>query len=552
MGVRVGKGLLGRAKEIRTAADKETDGAVEPMFLLRVPSAGLCDRGTTMDGRTLMSVDGVRSGGSVSASGHGAADERARVASVRMTGLLDTERELEFDQVVELAASICGTPIAAFTLVAETRQWFKAAVGLGMREMSRKVSFCSRAIEQADLFVVEDARRDARVSDLVSQTDEPGIRFYAGMPLAGPDGQMLGTLCVADVTPRQLSDSQKTALQILAAQLRSRIELRLERRKLETALTTRETLVRALRASDDRFRTFMHHSPFLSYIKDSRGRFMFYNRRFAEEFRIDAGAWLGRTVHETFSEDLAVMYSRNDADALEGEGIVEREEETRDEQGGATQWRSYKFRFENERGEKLLGGFAIDITEEVLRRRSLETTNAALERYATVDVLTGLVNRRVLDQELRREFVQARQNEQELSVVMLDVDNFKQLNDTFGHAAGDAVLERLGQLLRETVRSADVAGRFGGEELMVVLPRTDARGAMLLARRVRRAMASEQWPNGAVTASFGVATLDATMVTAEPLIRRADDAMYEAKRAGKDRIVAYRQTRGARATEEVA
>ncbi|GGK01018.1 sensor histidine kinase [Pilimelia anulata] len=153
-------------------------------------------------------------------------NEEARLARLRSLDVLDTPPEEEFDQIVALAARVCGTPMSLVSLVDAERQWFKAKLGLDMQETSRDLSFCAYAILGRDLMVVPDLTRDARFAGNPAVTDEHGIRFYAGAPLVTSDGFPLGTLCVVDAQPRRLSVDQMRALRALARQVTAQLELR--------------------------------------------------------------------------------------------------------------------------------------------------------------------------------------------------------------------------------------------------------------------------------------------------------------------------------------
>jgi len=162
---------------------------------------------------------------------------------------------------------------------------------------------------------------------------------------------------------------------------------------------------------------------------------------------------------------------------------------------------------------------------------------------AVTDELTGLYNRNHFQDTLDSEIERSRRFGTDVGLVMLDIDDFKQVNDTFGHPQGDVVLVEVGRVLRELSRDIDEPARYGGEELAVILPQTDLNGAELLAERMRTAIEGLRIKrtdgDGAlrVTASFGVASLPMCARDRETLIAEADAALYRAKRAGKNRVV---------------
>lgn len=158
-------------------------------------------------------------------------NESSRLAALLRFELLDTPAEAMFDNITALAAQICETPIALISLVDAERQWFKSRQGLDARETPRELAFCAHAINGETLFEVENALLDPRFRDNPLVTGAPDIRFYAGMPLADSEGHNLGTLCVIDRQPRQLSVQQKGALKLLAQQAINLFELRLQTRQ---------------------------------------------------------------------------------------------------------------------------------------------------------------------------------------------------------------------------------------------------------------------------------------------------------------------------------
>lgn len=174
---------------------------------------------------------------------------------------------------------------------------------------------------------------------------------------------------------------------------------------------------------------------------------------------------------------------------------------------------------------------------EVLSRK-----NARLAELATIDDLTQLKNRRRFNEDLEHHVALASCGGMPLSLVLLDVDRFKQYNDTFGHPAGDEILRGVSASLRSFVREHDMVARFGGEEFVVLLPSTYADTALLVAERLRAEIAARTWPFGTVTASFGVATAHPALTeSVASLVQQADQALYRAKRAGRNRVAHYRE-----------
>lgn len=154
--------------------------------------------------------------------------EFQRLQALHRYQILDTEFEKEFDNLVKLASHICHTPMSLISFVAEDRQWFKAKLGVEARETPREFSLCDHTIRQQQLMEVKDASLDKRFCDNPLVKGTPAIRFYAGMPLTTPDGFNLGTLCVIDQKPRELSMEQKIALETLATQVVTQLELRVK------------------------------------------------------------------------------------------------------------------------------------------------------------------------------------------------------------------------------------------------------------------------------------------------------------------------------------
>lgn len=152
--------------------------------------------------------------------------ESERLRTLDLYRVLDAESEAAFDDLTRLAAAICDCPISLISLVDRDRQWFLSRVGLDASQTPRDVSFCAHAILGPDVFVVEDASRDSRFADNPLVTSAPAIRFYAGAPLAAPNGAQLGTLCVIDHKPKALTRLQLDSLNVLRQAVVTQMELR--------------------------------------------------------------------------------------------------------------------------------------------------------------------------------------------------------------------------------------------------------------------------------------------------------------------------------------
>ncbi len=185
---------------------------------------------------------------------------------------------------------------------------------------------------------------------------------------------------------------------------------------------------------------------------------------------------------------------------------------------------------------------AVTVTEQVALALSNIRLRETLRNQAIRDPLTGLFNRRYLEETLEQEISRAARNKQQIGAIMIDIDHFKRYNDTYGHEAGDAVLSELGRFLEKSLRGGDTPCRYGGEEFTVLLPGASLENALQKAERLREGVKELNVQHrgrsiGAITLSMGVACFPDQGLTGEILLRAADQALYQAKASGRDRVV---------------
>lgn len=320
-------------------------------------------------------------------------NEAERLAALQAYEILDTEPEKSFDDLTALASHACEAPIALISLVDSNRQWFKSKVGLDINETERDISFCTHAIQQPQLFVVEDTVKDKRFAQSPLVAGEHKIRFYAAAPVFTSDGKhALGTICVLDRVPRELSSSQEEALLALGRQVQAQLELRLS-----------------------------------------------LNRE---------------------------------------------------------------------------------------------------KQLARIDPLTGVYNRRAFYEVLQRERNRAHRHTRSFTLAYIDLDNFKEVNDNFGHQVGDSVLTTAATVMARNLRLADFVCRLGGDEFAIILPDTGPEAARSVISKVHSKLDLAMKENGLpITFSIGVVVFhQAVLGSAEEMIQKADDLMYFVKGHGKSNV----------------
>lgn len=303
---------------------------------------------------------------------------------------------------------------------------------------------------------------------------------------------------------------------------------------ISTDITERKQQLMTLESTTALLHTVLNNLDAFVYMKDLELRFLYVNDKTAALFGKPIEAIVGRTNHEVLPHDIADHFSATDRKVF-AEGRKQVMEETSVGADGRTHYYwSHKIPlFQGGQAYAYLG-FSTDITE-------LHETREELRRLAMTDALTGLYNRRYFMEAAEREFREAQRYGEALSLISIDIDHFKWVNDAHGHPVGDEILSRIARELAEHARKSDLLARIGGEEFLLLLPHTPLDAASALAERIRQMIAACRFEGhwqGCIqpTISLGVSTQLAGDETLEGLLIRADRALYLAKANGRNRV----------------
>jgi diguanylate cyclase (GGDEF)-like protein/PAS domain S-box-containing protein len=465
--------------------------------------------------------------------------------------LLDWNPQEEFKDLLKLAASICEVRNSAINLLDGEGKLFKIYLGQNAIEVPLDSWFCSHTIRQYDLFIVPDLRKDPRFCDNLFVTGEPYLRFYAGYPLIENSGSVVGSLCICDFAPRQLTAMQHQFLSALARQISTHIELKKQTIALHTAVEELNRMAHQLEISDSRFRALMDASPVAAFLKDEEGRMIYCNRALVGPFGVNPEDWIGKTDSEIFPPDIAQKFRNIDLQVLEQNRALHFEDRTLGPGGRTVIWDVHKYPLVDTSGGRSVACAALDVTkereakQEVQRvQHELQVANEKLRTLSLTDALTGLMNRRALEDCLERELARCIRSRAQLCLLMLDVDHFKSFNDSFGHVQGDEALRRISALMQKWTRKGDLVARYGGEEFLAILPDTCAIETVRIATRLCEAVAEAAWEHRVITASIGVATLDERTLSTTSFLDEVDQALYAAKRRGRNQVCAAQSNPG--------
>lgn len=455
-------------------------------------------------------------------------NEEERLAELRKYNILDTEPEAVFESMVQLASYICKTPISAISLVDENRQWFKAIVGIDAKETPRDVAFCAHAILQNDPFVVENALEDERFHDNPLVTDGPGIRFYAGVPLVTPSGIHLGTLCVIDTESRSIQQEQLDAIKTLADGVMAHLDLRLSHKEIRK-------YVDELQLSATIFETASENIV----VTDHNNCFVTANPAFTQTTGYSLEEIRGLTPKILQSGKQSKEFYEKMWSDLNTFGHWDGELWNKRKNGELyVEWLSIKVIYNHDGSVRMYLAIFSDITEK-------KQADELIWKQANYDLLTNLPNRRLFNDRLEHEIKIAHRTNKSLALLFIDLDYFKQINDTLGHEMGDMLLIHVSSRLSGSIRESDTVARMGGDEFTAILPQIN--GSEDVERVLNGIMKKLSQPfdlNGTavtISASIGVAIYPKDGQDSKELLQNADKAMYDAKKQGRSRFYSYNQ-----------
>ena len=453
-------------------------------------------------------------------------NEKARIDELRKYNILDSEPEDVFENMVQLASYICKTPIAAVSLVDEHRQWFKAIVGIDAKETSRDVAFCAHAILQDEIMVVPDALNDERFFDNPLVSDGPGIRYYAGVPLVTPSGMHLGTLCVIDTEPRELLKEQLDAVKTLADSVMAHLNLRLSHKEIRKYVDELQLSATIFESATEGI-----------IITDHENRFVTVNPAFTKT--------TGYTLEEVVGKTPAILKSgKQDKEfynkmykELHENGHWDGELWNKRKDGKLyAEWLSMKIIYNEDGSTRMHLAIFSDVTEK-------KQADEIIWKQANFDALTKLPNRQLFQDRLEHELKLAHRTGSLMALLFIDLDHFKNINDTLGHDMGDLLLVKASKRISGSVRESDTVARMGGDEFTVILPLINSSSdAIKIAKMIVEKMSQPfdiDRNSVKISASVGIAIYPNNAKDTKELLKNADKAMYVAKRNGRNGLCVY-------------
>jgi len=516
-------------------------------------------------------------------------NEPERIATLKRLGLLDTPKDERFDRITRLASSVFNCRYSSITLIDADRQWFKSAVNLELSESGREVAFCNHTISQDDALIIPDTKKDPRFEQNPFVIGEPYVRFYAGVSLV-VDGQAVGALCVFDSEPRIFSADEIFQLKSLAEMAQSELcekeysalSEQLEEYQTRLAQTQKITNVRSA-ILEKVVNAESLHSVLFDIVNAIESE---YPEKICSILLLEDGK-----LTKGAAPSLPDFY--NDAiDGVEiGEGVgacgntaATNAPTIVEDISTHTFWHDYKEIAARAgvaacwsqpiRGAstEVIGTFAIyhrykavpTPEEVVLIEQFAHIASIAIEReraseliwkQANFDTLTGLPNRNLMLDHLQLALKTADREGDRVAVAFLDLDNFKDINDTLGHDVGDQLLIECAERIKQCLRANDTVSRLGGDEFVVILNSIETLSSIdIVVQKILDVILKPYLINVErvhTSASLGVTLYPDDARDIKGLLKNADQAMYGAKDLGKNSYKYYTQDMQAVAVKRI-
>jgi diguanylate cyclase (GGDEF)-like protein len=479
--------------------------------------------------------------------------EEERIARLLGYDILDTEPDIIFDRLTQMAATLTGSPISLISLVDRNRQWVKSHYGCDFKESPRDDAFCAYTIlDPEKIMIVPDAEKDPRFQHNPLVTGDPHIRFYAGIPLHNGDGLPIGSFCVIDKKPRNLTTEQLSAIEELARIAMDYLEIHRSNREL-TRLLMREKQVynRLLSMSseltsstetlEEALRNIMAHlDPDLGWLSCRMTSLVDHE---VSEARMNPLIPADPQIEQIWKE--IDLHPKKAADQKEKTSFYSVEN------GGAkyahlmipvrnrgklVAWIEMIYPDHRKLDPRIKEVFDI-MASNLAFVAERELFNMELRRRAEHDALTGAVNRTLFIEGLQSAISESDVNHPDSALLFLDLDGFKEVNDNFGHQIGDRLLVEVTKRLRSHSRERDILGRLSGDEFVLLVRHLNLTNDLEpLLKRIQKTISQPFMIGGLeirISCSIGAAILERNDISTPELLHRAEESMYLVKNGGR-------------------
>ncbi|MFQ3237441.1 MAG: diguanylate cyclase (GGDEF)-like protein, partial [Paraglaciecola sp.] len=508
------------------------------------------------------------------------ANELQRLSALYSLKILDTPQEERFDRITRLAARIFNCAHATITLVDKDRQWFKSTVQLDLSETTRDISFCTQTILANKTLIVTDTWQDQDFVDNPLVTGKPYIRFYAGVPLKIDEAYNVGTLCLLDNHPRTFSEADIATLEDLAKVVESELQNQDVQNITSALLESQQQVLKSekfSRVQNTILELIVNSadiSPILNTIaksvelecEDIQCSILLLDSS-KTTMTVAAAPSLPDFYNEVIDgTKIGIGQGSCGTTMFTGERVVAQDIITHPywtefkELATMANLRScWSQPIKNSDGD-VLGSFAIYKSEIAIPTANeikfieqfSDLASIAIERQknsdliwhqANFDKLTDLPNRNIMGEHLKHALSVANRENTQVALMFLDLDNFKDINDTLGHSSGDDLLIESAKRIKQSLREKDIVARMGGDEFVIIITDIhDFIGIERTAQRILTILAKPYFLQNEVahcSASIGITVYPTDGKDVSSLLKNADQAMYDAKSIGKNNYRYY-------------